>query len=473
MIARLAIAAAVLFLVAGPAQAASDLRAEGRFFKDAQGRVVILRGVNMAGDSKVPPFTPITSAELLDPLADWGMNIIRFLFTWEAYEPEPGVYDESYLDYYEQVLDWAAERGIWVILDIHQDTWSRYANSGCGEGFPAWAVTAEVPLHAPDNSVANCEAWSIMGLLDPEQEITWDRFYNDTEGVRTRYLAMMDRLAERFGAHPALAGYDLLNEPFGLEDTEILPLYEDAAAVVRARDPDGIIFVSPSIVTSVGLPSRMDRPSFDNFAFAPHFYDALVALTRSYFGQSFAKPFDGMARVARGWGVPLLLGEFGGPGVGTNIPAAVDALYRQIDVHLAGATQWVYTPGWDPVLKDGWNGEDFSITDDTGTPRVNFRVRPYARRVAGEPTRMAATYAGFLSVNSVVVEWNHDPATGETEIFAPVADLFPNGYKIERSGADLTCAYDADERLYTCASPTAGPKRVKIRACVNFLGICF
>ena len=101
-----------------------SIRIRGDSFVDEHGRTLMLRGVNLGGSSKVP-FTPNGATHLLDgftahrevsfigrpfPLAQaeehfsrlrsWGMNVLRFLVTWEALEHTgPGVFDDEYIDY--------------------------------------------------------------------------------------------------------------------------------------------------------------------------------------------------------------------------------------------------------------------------------------------------------------------------------------------------------------------------------------
>jgi len=132
------------------------------FFLDNEGRTLILRGVNLGGDSKVPfcapgienepdflnrqnkvsfvgrPF-PIEEAEShFKRLKNAGMTFLRFLVTWEAIEHEgPGIYDEEYLAYLRKILLAADKEGISVFIDPHQDVWSRWTG---GDGAPAWTM---------------------------------------------------------------------------------------------------------------------------------------------------------------------------------------------------------------------------------------------------------------------------------------------------------------------------------------------
>lgn len=457
--------AALAGLAPAVALASPELRVEGTWFRDADGAAVLLRGVNVAGDSKVPPFRPIDSPEQLDPLVTWGMNTVRLLFNWEAYEPEPGQYDARYLDDYAGVAEAAWSRGLYVIVDFHQDGYSRYALGGCGEGFPEWALPPTVTPHAPDNGAA-CKGWGAAMLSDADLPAIWSAFYDDTYGARTAYLKMLGLVATRLRSNPGVVGYDLLNEPGGDEATQIGPFYEAAAAALRAVDASAILFVSPGALTSTGMDTKLPRPAFSNYAYAPHYYDALVFLIGAWNGNEAVAPFEQMRARAASWGVPLLLGEFGAPPATDGVAGYLDMLYRQLDDGFHSGTQWVYTPGWTDAAKDGWNQEDFSIVDGKGRLRANFRPRPYPRRVAGTPTAFSvpedrddSDEDGGVTDGVVTLSWQHDPAAGATVLYLP-EDLFGGAPMSVLVSGDLSCTRDG--RLLSCTSTTAGAKTVRV-----------
>jgi hypothetical protein len=138
------------------------MRIIGNKILDAEGRSLILRGVNLGGGSKSPfgppgwglrpeslknpaeasfvgrPF-PLEEAEThFERLSRAGLTFLRLIITWEALEHAgPGIYDEAYLAYLRKILLIAGEKGISVFIDPHQDVWSRWTG---GDGAPAWTL---------------------------------------------------------------------------------------------------------------------------------------------------------------------------------------------------------------------------------------------------------------------------------------------------------------------------------------------
>jgi aryl-phospho-beta-D-glucosidase BglC (GH1 family) len=124
----------------------SILSSNGRFFKTDDGRIIMLRGVNLSGSVKQPfspllpshetvgfyegtnvsfvsrPF-PLQEAEThFKRLASWGFNFLRFNVTWEAIEHAgPGIYDEEYIQYVVEILLVAKKHGFRCFIDPHQD----------------------------------------------------------------------------------------------------------------------------------------------------------------------------------------------------------------------------------------------------------------------------------------------------------------------------------------------------------------
>ncbi|OUS27379.1 hypothetical protein A9Q99_15395 [Gammaproteobacteria bacterium 45_16_T64] len=426
------------------------LYVDGQQIKDQQGREVILRGVNTSGDSKIPPFTPLTSSVMFDPLPEWGINTLRLLFTWEAFEPTRCDYEEAYLAYYEQVVEWAAEQGLYVIVDFHQDAFSRFSVKGCGEGFPAWAVTSTVPLKEPDNG-ESCESWGTDMIFDISHHKTWLYFHRDIEGARSRYIDMAKTVADRMSAHPNVIGYELMNEPWGTNE-ELADLFNKVGAAIRSRHPESILFVPPhALVSSGALGNNIDKPMFDNFVYAPHYYDPFVLLSSAWIGVDPAGPLDRMAAHAAQWNVPLLIGEYGAPADTVNVKGYMSAYNRWLNSGLYSGTQWNYTPTWQEETKDGWNHEDLSIVDSHGQLRDNFVPTAYPQAIAGDVVDFE------INANSLRFHWVNNPLLGTTEIYLPMG--FMDNKKLILS-TGVACQLKGV--VLHCASPTNGDVVVEI-----------
>ena len=461
-----------------PSATAAPLRVSGTQFVDSQGAVVILRGVNLAGESKVPPFRHIRSIADLDPLPAWGINVLRLLFIWEAFEPKPGVYQTAYLDSVTQIVDAAHKRGMYVLIDVHQDAYSRYSIGGCGDGFPSWTLPSEIPPVTPDNGAA-CANWGTRMIFDRDMHKAFDAFHANKNGVRDRYLAMLSRVAAQFAKHPAVIGFDPINEPWGDEKKELPVLYADAARVIRHEFPDAILFIEAHALTSSGLiGSALPRPSFGNFAFAPHYYDAGVLIGHRYSGLSIATDaaFSLIDHKLAELGAPLFLGEYGAPGGTHRGDSYLTLLHQHLNRRFASGTQWNYTPGWDATTKDGWNHEDLSITDDKGLLRTDvFRPRPYAQRIPGTPSLLSVREATAVTPYSLELVWDHDPAKGTARLFAPRALFQPTPAApviVRVEGDGLRCRFDSADRHLLCDAATGGRKRVLVRSCVRVGTLC-
>ena len=122
--------------------ALSRLEVDRTYLRDEHGRYVFFHGVNASCSTKVPvkldettglptyigrPFPLDRARQELARLRDMGLDSIRLLVMWEAVEPEArGKYDQAYLDYIRSMVQIAGEHRIHVLLDMHQDMFSRH-----------------------------------------------------------------------------------------------------------------------------------------------------------------------------------------------------------------------------------------------------------------------------------------------------------------------------------------------------------
>ncbi len=179
----------------------------------------------------LPAFAQSTAPGSGDDFAQMralGFDVVRLVLNWSQLEPTPGTYSAAYLARVAQVVGWARQQGIYVILDMHQDQYSRYivpakkgtAPSGCtpsggGDGAPAWAVQAD-----------GRPACAMFGIdeLNPAESASFYNFWLDTAvtapkgqapgtGLQDHYIGGLAALARRFENTPTVLGYELMNEP--------------------------------------------------------------------------------------------------------------------------------------------------------------------------------------------------------------------------------------------------------------------
>lgn len=192
---------------------AKDIRVDGTRLVDPNGKQVHFRGTNLINKGIKRPdgawdFDPTWPDAVWQRFADLGMNAVRLGIIWAALEPVPGQYDERYINLIKHQLDLAAQAGMSVLLDMHQDLYAQRFSDGA----PDWAVLTDAPYEATD-------LWSDAYLSSPAVQQAWDAFWENKEvpqtgrGLQDHYAALWAHLAAAFHDHPALFAYDIMNEP--------------------------------------------------------------------------------------------------------------------------------------------------------------------------------------------------------------------------------------------------------------------
>jgi endoglycosylceramidase len=446
-------------LVCTQAFALEPLRIDDNRFVDSQNRVTVLRGYNVSGGAKLPPFKHMGGdLSKLEALPALGTNVIRVLWIWEAAEPVRGTFNMEYFEWVQSLIEKADELGIYVILDFHQDLVSRHLGSGCGDGFPKWAVPEHV-RGRPDNQ--NCgKYWFLNHFFD----IGWwgrnvvigsEAFINNEDGILDGYQGLMNLVASYYSKNKNLIGYELLNEPYGIDSDKLVKLYMNTAAMIHGVAPEKMIFFEPLAMGD----SNFENIKIPNGVFSPHIYDALTQIfhywdidsTRSRVLREKGEMIDTSLRKNE----PVVITEYGVHEITTNAKESSEAILDLADSRFVSAIQWVYSPEWTPELKDGWNDEDASIVDDQGKLRVNAVIRPYLQKAAGIPVTQEcrSTPDGYV----YDLAWDNVPEIGATEIFYP-AHLLANTEILTSN--EVTCTKSG--YLVSCTSGNEGRARIRI-----------
>jgi endoglycosylceramidase len=477
--------------------------------RDSRERPVLLKGVNVDGivdyfrddlrppypgdpasysGGACPPDDPTVEGVVLceadfPQIGALGYSVIRLNLSWSLLEPAPGEIDTRYLDRIAQVVGWAKAQGLYVVLDMHQDAWSKYVytrpSDVCAPPFQAIRGFDGAPLWASDHTTPAC-ALNGVRELDPAVQEQFQKLYDDLpapdgQGLQEHYANVMVALARRFRDEPAVAGYEIINEPSPgfnaapgeVDATELFPFYGKVVNTVVARVPRfrQLFFIEPNVERDVTDQSAIVTPwsaysTYPNVVYAPHVYTGVFTLDQLVASRRFF-PSDGGYRSAisdaQALGLPLWIGEFG------NNPADDETLLRTSyalqDTYGLGGALWLWKENANDVNRAVFWGV-YGPPFPPGTPqpeRIKLTSRPYPLYTAGDLEALSYDpNSGAFSMRARSPAVSPGSSDRATVVFLPASFHGDLG----ATGATLRVRDRADGVRIAYLYPRGGPYRV-------------
>lgn len=213
-------------------------------------------------------------------ISKFGMNVIRLPFHYSMVmdKTEPGMYKESGFVRLDNAISMAKANGLYVILDLH--------------GAPGGQSTDQ-----PTGRIDSNELWD-----SPEyQEMT---------------VNLWKELALRYHDEPAIAAYDILNEPYGEGprsglEVELKQLCERIYATIRETGDEHVILF-PSTQEGFFFYDSPEAMGATNLGFTEHYYPGLFHGEPSVEGHArfISDHLVGRREILERWQAPFLVGEF-------------------------------------------------------------------------------------------------------------------------------------------------------------------
>ncbi len=198
-----------------------------------------------------------------ETLKEWNVNLIRYQFfrNWGKINTDTDLeeYDSwvnGRIDHLENVLKWAEEAGIKVVIDQHTPPGGR--------------------------------------IIGKEMRMFLEKKYFD------HYIEVWKRIATRFKGNPNVWAYDLVNEPNQKTPTpyDYWTVQKTAAEAIRAIDPDTPIIVESNDWDSPNAYKYLLPIPMDNVIYQVHMYNPMnfthQGIQNRLFGVTYPGKIDGI-----------------------------------------------------------------------------------------------------------------------------------------------------------------------------------
>ena len=409
----------------------------GRWLVDAQGRVILLDGVNMVAKGAATPAQEGFGAADAAWLQQTGIDVVRLGLTAASLMPTPGHIDQAWLNSYLQTLDQLTSHGILVLVDLHQDGWGPTLGS---DGFPGWMTITNgaTNTHAP---------FPNYYVSNPAVQAAFQSFWANVPGpggvpLQQRVASMFGTLSSAVASNARVLGYDLLNEPWpgttwqpclsdpngcpALDQSGLDRYYATVDKAIRAHDTHHLVFPEPYVLFDFGMSTtHVAMPTSEtNSGLSFHMY-----------ATSQAKE-PAVLQNAIGWskstGGALLETEFGA----TTDTTTIDRMIGEADQALVPWIFWAFNEDVVHSLAKPPAGSNLIAST------VAAIVRPHPVAVAGTPT--ASTYDP--TTRTMTFTWSTTGPDGKTypptvpTLFNVPMSLYPSSYSVHVTGGHVVSA---------------------------------
>ncbi len=211
-----------------------------------------------------------------------GFNCIRIPFNYRILEERGG------FDYLKNAVKNCAGNGVYCILDMH--------------------------------AVPGCQNFDWHGDSDGECDFWTNRFY------QRKFVRLWEKIADLFADDPAVAGYNIMNEPVILKKSlkkVLRPVYRRTVKSIREKDKKHIIFLDGNIWSQVL--EDIGDPFDDRLCYAVHYYHPLDFTFNFQRDLNYPGKINGetwnkntikrrlyrFRKLCGKWKVPVFVGEFG------------------------------------------------------------------------------------------------------------------------------------------------------------------
>jgi hypothetical protein len=355
---------------------------------DGFGREIFVRGINARieglfdvtfDDGRVPlePIPGFTQDDA-EAMVRYGFNVLRLPINWSGLEPYEGQFSEAYFEKLDQVIDLSRDAGLYVLLDFHQDAWSKEIGE---DGAPLWAIIPppEQLLEGPLHDLA-------ARRVSPQVLNAYQGFFENRQGIQDRFLPVWKRIIDRYSDRSEVIGFEPMNEPlvshFDQSQQTLHDFYRKLLSPMRELDNKHLLWMEPDVIRNFGKSAPLlDEPFPDNnIVYCPHIYpNAVDASTYEEWKIWLLENYGNMKNEANSWGAALVVGEWG---VHPNSPEADGYIRAQQEAAKelsSGQMLWL----WKEDSQGSWGFYDF---DETAG---DWQVRENAVRLFGTPYVLA------------------------------------------------------------------------------------